>query len=131
MGLDMMLYGRKKDGVFPPIFNEGSWFGEDDFSCYWRKANQIHAWFVDNVQGGVDECELTEVSAEQLEKLLNLCILALETQNPELLPPRGGFFFGSTKIDDSYWRDIEQTVTYLRDALKLRASNRFFYLSSW
>ena len=23
---------------------------------YWRKANQIHQWFVDNVQEGVDNC---------------------------------------------------------------------------
>ena len=23
---------------------------------YWRKANHIHKWFVDNVQGGNDDC---------------------------------------------------------------------------
>ncbi len=23
---------------------------------YWRKSNAIHKWFVDNVQGGVDDC---------------------------------------------------------------------------
>ena len=28
-----------------------------DVTCaYWRKANQIHAWFVDNVQQGNDDC---------------------------------------------------------------------------
>ena len=24
---------------------------------YWRKANQIHNWFVENVQGGEDDCK--------------------------------------------------------------------------
>ena len=24
---------------------------------YWRKANHIHRWFVENVQGGEDECQ--------------------------------------------------------------------------
>lgn len=31
---------------------------------YWRKANAIHAWFVKNVQGGVDNCQSHEVSKE-------------------------------------------------------------------
>jgi hypothetical protein len=25
--------------------------------AYWRKANAIHSWFVQNVQDGVDECQ--------------------------------------------------------------------------
>lgn len=40
---------------------------------YWRKANMIHKWFVDNVQGGVDECQVTQVSKEQLLSLIHLC----------------------------------------------------------
>ena len=40
---------------------------------YWRKANQIHKWFVENVQGGEDECKPHEVSREQLQTLLKLC----------------------------------------------------------
>lgn len=39
----------------------------------WRKANQIHRWFVEKVQGGVDDCELYEVTEEQLEELLSIC----------------------------------------------------------
>ena len=41
---------------------------------YWRKANAIHKWFVDNVQDGADDCEYYEVSKEQLENLLSICI---------------------------------------------------------
>ena len=40
---------------------------------YWRKANQIHNWFVENVQNGEDDCKSYEVSRKELETLLNLC----------------------------------------------------------
>lgn len=40
---------------------------------YWRKANHIHRWFVDNCQDGVDECQKTDVSKEKLTELLELC----------------------------------------------------------
>jgi hypothetical protein len=39
---------------------------------YWRKANAIHQWFVENVQDGEDDCKEYEVSAEQMEELLDL-----------------------------------------------------------
>jgi hypothetical protein len=41
---------------------------------YWRKANAVHKWFVDNIQDGADNCEYYEVSKEQLEELLDVCI---------------------------------------------------------
>ena len=37
---------------------------------YWRKFNALHAWFVENVQAGVDECQTSYVSRIDLEKLL-------------------------------------------------------------
>ena len=40
---------------------------------YWRKANQVHKWMVDNVQNGVDNCDLYEVKKEDLKKLLWIC----------------------------------------------------------
>ena len=40
---------------------------------YWRKANEIHNWFVENVQGGEDDCGMYEVSEEKLVELLNIC----------------------------------------------------------
>jgi hypothetical protein len=41
--------------------------------AYWRKANAIHKWFVDNVQGGVDECQTVTVTQDQLRDLLRTC----------------------------------------------------------
>lgn len=38
--------------------------------AYWRKANAIHQWFVDNVQEGNDDCKTYSVRREDLEELL-------------------------------------------------------------
>ena len=47
--------------------------------AYWRKANHIHNWFVDNVQDGIDDCDYHhEVSEEILEELLATCEEVLE-----------------------------------------------------
>ena len=50
--------------------------------AYWRKANQIHQWFVDNVQDGRDECQKAYVSREKLLELREICarIAALPTR---------------------------------------------------
>ncbi len=41
---------------------------------YWRKANQIHNWFVENIQNGEDDCSYhREVTKEDLEELLDVC----------------------------------------------------------
>lgn len=45
---------------------------------YWRKANAIHKWFVDNVQDGVDDCKPYYVDKDNLETLRDLCLKALE-----------------------------------------------------
>ena len=37
---------------------------------YWRKANAIHKWFVDNVQGKTDDCKDYSVSIDQMKQLL-------------------------------------------------------------
>ena len=40
---------------------------------YWRKANAIHKWFVDNVQDGVDNCEKYLLTKEKLQGLYDIC----------------------------------------------------------
>lgn len=67
MGLDMYLYKQIK--------------GEENKTAvvaYWRKANQVHNWFVTNVQNGVDNCEPHPVTEQDIVKLLNICNQILE-----------------------------------------------------
>lgn len=45
---------------------------------YWRKANHIHKWFVDNCGDGRDECQDMDVSEEQLRDLLKTCKEVIE-----------------------------------------------------
>jgi hypothetical protein len=41
--------------------------------AYWRKANQIHAYFVREHQNGRDECQRTTLYKEDLQKLRDIC----------------------------------------------------------
>jgi len=118
MGLDMYLSGKrylrsydKQDAEKVNVINEVlgldklSDIGDDMRAiavkevtveaAYWRKANAIHKWFVDNVQNSVDNCGTYDVSREQLTELLELieCILKERGRACELLPTQGGFFF--------------------------------------
>lgn len=95
---------------------------------YWRKSNQIHKWFVDNVQGGKDDCESYDVGYEDLLKLKELCEKVLKTKDTSLLPPQSGFFFGSTEIDEGYFEDLKYTVKMIED---LDPEGDYIYRSSW
>lgn len=100
---------------------------------YWRKANQIHNWFVQNIQDGEDDCRSYYVDRKQLEQLKNLCRQVLEDKSlaDELLPTTSGFFFGSTDFDDWYFSDLENTVKIIDNVLALPEDWSFEYQSSW
>ena len=58
---------------------------------YWRKANHIHKWFVDNVQDGEDDCREYDVSIEQLHELRNICFDILsKLHGMEIRVPKKG-----------------------------------------
>ena len=40
---------------------------------YWRKANHIHQWFVENCQDGEDNCREYYVDREKLQQLVDDC----------------------------------------------------------
>jgi hypothetical protein len=143
MGLDMYLNAKRY-----------IWYNEDDLAdtvanvfpeikgrrvkeviveaMYWRKANAIHKWFVDNVQNGVDECEEHYVSREQLTELRDLVLEVLATRDASKLPPQAGFFFGNTDITEWYWKDLEYTVEELNKVLEDFSDRwEFNYRSSW
>lgn len=151
MGLDMYLTARRST-VFWHDSNESSklelavkeLFPETEgmdltsievTAIYWRKANAIHRWFVENVQDGKDDCGSYPVSRELLEELLLACNQVLDDpdRGPELLPTGSGFFFGSTDYDDWYIRDIRMTRDRLNIVLDDCKFSRwdFSYQASW
>lgn len=85
---------------------------------YWRKANQVHNWFVNNVQKGVDDCNTYIVSKEKLEELLKTVNMVLKDSSlTHLLPTKSGFFFGSTLYDEWYFQDLKNTKKILKKVL--------------
>ena len=46
---------------------------------YWRKANQIHSWFVQNVQNGEDDCGNYYVELDKLKELYELVKTVLDS----------------------------------------------------
>ena len=100
---------------------------------YWRKANQIHNWFVTNVQNGTDDCASYWVSREKLEELLDLCRKISEDNSlaESLLPSASGFFFGGTEYDDWYFDNINSTIEIIEDCLSDEGADSFEYSSSW
>ena len=99
---------------------------------YWRKANQIHGWFVENCGNGLDEGQYMPVSRDKLVELHNTCTMLLDTKSKglanEMLPPTPGFFFGTYEIDDWYWQDLEHTHKELSGLLeRITDENKWDY----
>lgn len=69
MGLDMYLIRKKKSKNNKKIYDDMEW----EEIAYWRKANEIHKWFVDKVQDGVDDCRYYLVKKEDIQELIDIC----------------------------------------------------------
>lgn len=104
-------------------------------AMYWRKSNQIHKWFVDNVQDGTDDCGNYDVSREQLKELLGVIeqVLADRSKAHALLPNSAGFFFGSQDYNEYYFEDLEATKVALLDLIDEEKWKGWYfeYHSSW
>ena len=145
MGLDMYLSARqmtfngwKNPDLYNKLVQEAP-FALDTATlevqvAYWRKANQIHKWFVDHVQDGNDNCEEYRVTREQLQLLLDTCKIVLidREEASQLLPVQEGFFFGSYEYNEYYFSDIKDTIDQLERVLNEYPQDwEFKYQSSW
>jgi hypothetical protein len=144
MGLDMYLNKKRylskfseedkkiKDAIVAVVGHDVTEITSD--GMYWRKANHIHNWFVNNIQDGKDDCGTYYVSRECLEELADLCEEVMN--NPELgaekLPTVTGFFFGDASYDDYYLDECKRTASCIRQLLKDTSDQYTFeYHSSW
>lgn len=127
----------KRGGKKYPHLDVSRISGITEQVMYWRKANAIHQWFVNNCQDGEDNCQRSYVSVDNLHGLLETCkkVKADPSLVQELLPPQSGFFFGSTEVDEWYWRDIDATIAFLEEELgkgeEYLKSATYYYQASW
>ena len=162
MGLDMYLYLRKhescsewstkdfekkKKEFYPEELKElGENIAKNNYMskqtdyqvAYWRKANQVHNYFVQKCADGEDDCKPVYVELEDLKELVSLCREIIE--NPDkakkLLPTSSGFFFGSVEYDKYYEQDLEYTVEQLEPIIKFLETKEglsydVIYRASW
>lgn len=151
MGLDMYLHARKftsKEYFNPELYAKLSEAIDkpalSDFPsieikvqvAYWRKANQVHQWFVNYVQNGKDDCGDYHVSREQLMQLKTICQAIVKEKNLSqavaTLPTQDGFFFGNTEYNEYYFADLEDTIKQIQDVLDNYSEDwSLSYHSSW
>jgi hypothetical protein len=154
MGLDMYLYANKRISTnynnekemnfankVAEYLGAKDLYGSGDLRtaqisfevAYWRKANEIHNFFISKCANGVDNCQTIDVERGELEELLELCKYVIEhpEEAEQKLPTKSGFFFGSTDYDDYYFSDLKETVTVLEKVLKLKDIDFFTYRASW
>jgi hypothetical protein len=134
--INITLDGVERTDINP---NRVSYIEEE--AGYWRKANHIHKWFVDNVQDGEDNCQESYVSIEQFEELKSICeqvILKKDIEfNNEVLPTTSGFFFGGTEYDEYYYEQCQETIDIINEILEIEkktpdgCSSSYYYQSSW
>ena len=114
---------------------------------YWRKANHIHNWFMQNCaerneyDNPIDDCKPIRITVNNLEKLLDTCkkVLADHSLASSLLPTQSGFFFGSTEYDEYYFSEIERTIKIIEPVLKFAKHKleiedydwEVYYQASW
>lgn len=130
MGLDQYLYRGD------PADEDGT--GEE--VGYWRKANMIHAWMEDHLNGGESSnLERLPINLEQLAGLRQTCQRVLDEQlvGADALPTRPGFFFGGTEYDEYYLSDLRETVDIIDKVFAWEAeqpqpgAGQYYYWSWW
>lgn len=95
---------------------------------YWRKANQIYGWFLNNTMVKCDEPGPYQIKWEELLELKAVCKQVLDfgvgmdgmpvaVTCEKLLPTVEGPFWGSTEYDECYLEDVLSTYNLLDDLL--------------
>jgi hypothetical protein len=127
MGLDQNIF-RKDPGA------------EDEVEvAYFRKVNFLHGWVQDHLNNGEEHnCVKIPMHLEAIAGLAQSCkqVLADPSLADKLLPPRSGFFFGSTEVDEDYLSDVQEVsdvldVILMDEASQERPGQRSYFYWSW
>jgi len=104
---------------------------------YWRKANAIHNFFVQNVGEDVDDCREMWVDRDVLVELRSRCDDVIKADNTEEMAQEvgletvSGFFFGDTEYGEWYKEDLKLTIEICDFVLALPEEYSFHYQASW
>ena len=110
------------------------WFSIFDKVGQWRKAEHIHALFVNKVQGGTDDCSYYFVSKDHFLELKETCekVLALrkemEARLEDLIPTKSGYFFGETDYSAYYFQTVKDTLEIVDGILESGDFDKEVYL---
>lgn len=96
---------------------------------YWRNAYAIHNWFVQNVQHGIDKCQRTWLTKEQLKQLQSDCkaVLTDISKADELLPE-------PDRVYDEFYKKYVEYTDALIEQLDLDNNDivcEYYYQASW
>jgi hypothetical protein len=126
MGLDIYFSKQKKE-------EEDTW----EELAYFRKVNCLVAFFEKHYGYDRNDVEMP-ITKEMCKHLVELCQLALD--NPEeaekYMPNTGGFFFGSTLYDDSYFEDLGYVIESVKKSVipafhNLKDDEEIVFVTSW
>lgn len=154
MGLDSYIFRAEKDYPFLEKCRDEE--ADENVVEFWygRKVSAIHGWFVNNVQGGEDDCRVALISEEKLKelevilgKIVNYWnstdsqglsdddrMEKIKDECAKILPARAGFFFGDCEYD--YYFYMSPILDLLRD-IKYSLNNgdtkkyNYYYHASW
>ena len=104
---------------------------------YWRKANAIHNFFVQEVGEDVDDCREMFVHRDVLVELRSRCDDVLKADDTEEMAKEvgletvSGFFFGDTEYGEWYKEDLKLTIEICDHVLALPEEYSIYYQASW
>ncbi len=100
--------------------------------AYWRKCNQIHAFFTRESE--LKNCGEMRITTEEMQELKDRIVKVQKDHSlaAELLPTGDGFFFGSTDYDEGYFADLDDTYEKLERILAHEdESIKYIYSANW
>jgi|SRR6478736_4955549 len=131
MGLDMYLRGEKY--FWTNWEDKTKNLTEDGFKVktktlelgYWRKHPNLHGYIVNEFGGGNDDCQVIELSIENLKK-------TIQAIKDKSLPKTSGFFFGeSDEADDAPSIEILEKAIAWAETKEPGALKTIQYQASW
>ena len=91
----------------------------EEYDIYFRKVNFLFAYFTN--KGSMVDQYFTFVTKEDADDIIDRCekVLKDHSKAKELLPTRGGFFFGSTDYDEWYFSNVKDCLSKMKKYRKL------------